>query len=281
MPEPTLGDHSDTPTGDNQCFDSPPGSDNRRRLIRPSSQIPKARPISEVTSCIAYIRVSTQKQADAGHGLQAQREAVEAEAAKRGWTLEQVYSDSGISGARSDRVGLAEATMHAKSKRIPLVIPSLSRLGRTVTIIKDTLEDLEDSGCLVVSCAEQIDTSGACGRMVVNTMAAVCELERDMASERTRQALATIREAGKKTGGRHAPFGWDVVEDGTLVPNEDEMDALKLMLMLHEEGFTLRQIKGALETRGIKTKSGLNVWHAKTVRTCLHVAKQLREGGDW
>lgn len=288
MQQNTLGDTPNPPqstNGDIPCFDSNNGSTEtttaptktRRRLVRPSSQIPKKRPLSQIKSCVAYIRVSTPGQADSGHGLAAQREAVEAEAKRRGWTLEAVYMDSGISGTKSDRAGLAEAVMHAKADRIPLVVPSLSRIGRRVKIIQDTLEELENAGCSFISCSECIDSSGACGKMIVNVMSGLAEMERDLVSERTKAALTTIREAGKKTGGKLAPFGWDALEDGTLVENEREQEALDFMFALKKEGFSLRRIGQELKRRGFLTKSGLTEWQAKVVRSCLHVVTQLKE----
>lgn len=290
MTQSASGDTPRNPIGDTSCFDSSNGYDNtgqpnqpqkttstKRKLIRPTAQIPKKRPLDQITSCVAYIRVSTPGQADTGHGLLAQRKDVETEAATRDWVLEHVYSDSGVSGTRSDRAGLAEALMHAKSKRIPLIVPSLSRIGRRMKIILNTIEDLEDSGCTIISCSERLDTSGAAGRVIVNVLSALAELERDTASERTKAALQVIRESGRKTGGQLAPFGWDVSEDGTLVENEREQEALNLMYTLKEEGYSLRQIGRDLSARSIKTKSGLSIWHAKVIRSCIHVATQIRK----
>ncbi|QBI21769.1 recombinase family protein [Egibacter rhizosphaerae] len=45
-----------------------------------------------------YSRVSTEEQAGSGLGLAAQREAIDAEATRRGWTVEHV-TDAGVSGS--------------------------------------------------------------------------------------------------------------------------------------------------------------------------------------
>ncbi|WP_246398471.1 recombinase family protein [Mycobacterium vicinigordonae] len=49
---------------------------------------------------IAYVRVSTDEQAASGAGLEAQRAAIEAEAARRGWTIVGWHADTGISGSK-------------------------------------------------------------------------------------------------------------------------------------------------------------------------------------
>ena len=43
---------------------------------------------------IGYVRVSTSDQAESGAGLAAQRAAIEAEAARRGWELTEIYTDT-------------------------------------------------------------------------------------------------------------------------------------------------------------------------------------------
>ena len=47
---------------------------------------------------VGYIRVSTDDQADSGAGLEAQRAAILAECARRGWTLTGIHEDAGASG---------------------------------------------------------------------------------------------------------------------------------------------------------------------------------------
>ena len=47
---------------------------------------------------VGYVRVSTAEQADSGAGLDAQRAAIEAEAARRAWALVQMCEDVGMSG---------------------------------------------------------------------------------------------------------------------------------------------------------------------------------------
>lgn len=51
----------------------------------------------------AYVRVSTDSQAATGHGLDAQRETIAAEADRRGWGDVVWYIDGGFSGKDLDR----------------------------------------------------------------------------------------------------------------------------------------------------------------------------------
>ena len=58
---------------------------------------------------VGYVRVSTNEQADSGAGLAAQRAAITAETARRGWQLMTIHEDAGLSGKSMNRPGLAEA----------------------------------------------------------------------------------------------------------------------------------------------------------------------------
>lgn len=83
---------------------------------------------------IAYGRVSTADQAESGAGLAAQRTAVGAACAGRGWQLVQTYEDAGISGkAMANRPGLLAALEAIENGRASgLVVAKLDRLSRSL-----------------------------------------------------------------------------------------------------------------------------------------------------
>jgi DNA invertase Pin-like site-specific DNA recombinase len=238
----------------------------RRRSTR------KTRTADAAGQAIAYVRVSTAEQATSGHGLAAQRHAVEREAARRGLDLVATYSDEGISGTKTSRPGLDAALAHAERCGVTLIVPALSRLARSTRLALATIDRLDAAGAPLISCSEQIDTAGPCGRMITTMLAAVAQLERDMIAERTAAALATIRAKGRKTGGRFAPFGFDADAAGNLAPNAREQATLDRIASMHRDGFSLRAIAAALEADGIVTKSGGTRWAAKTVASALATA---------
>lgn len=51
----------------------------------------------------AYVRVSTDEQAESGYSLQMQRERISAQITAKGWKLSHIYKDSGQSGGKLDR----------------------------------------------------------------------------------------------------------------------------------------------------------------------------------
>lgn len=104
--------------------------------------------------------------------------------------------------------------------------------------------------------------------MVFRMLAVLAEFERDQVSERTKTALAHLRNQGKRISGR-IPFGYSLAPNGVdLVPNADEQEAIHLMQELRMLGYSLRRIAAALTTRGIQTKTG-TPWSAEAIRGIL------------
>ncbi|KQM37862.1 MULTISPECIES: recombinase family protein [Sphingomonas] len=137
---------------------------------------------------IGYARVSTAEQ-DLTPQLHALREA----------GCERTFSDK-ASGAKANRVGLADALSHARPGDV-LVVWKLDRLGRTMKGLVDLAADLAKRGIGFRSLTDGIDTAGTAGKLVFHIMAAMAEMERDLNRERTTAALAVARREGR-VGGR-------------------------------------------------------------------------------
>ncbi len=84
---------------------------------------------------LAYVRVSTEEQADSGAGLAAQRAAIAAECERRGWQVVQVLEDAGYSAKDMKRPAVQEALRALGSGEAnALVVAKLDRLpGRCST----------------------------------------------------------------------------------------------------------------------------------------------------
>ncbi len=119
------------------------------------------------TATIAYIRVSTDKQADHGVSLDAQRAKVEAYAALFDLDLVEIIEDAGQSAKTLERPGLVRARRalrcgHAQA----LLVVKLDRLTRSVRDLGHLLEhDFGTDGAALLSVTENIDTRSARGRL--------------------------------------------------------------------------------------------------------------------
>lgn len=151
---------------------------------------------------VAYIRVSTSEQADSGAGLAAQRATVDAEVARRGWTLAEVYEDAGASGkSLTGRPALAEALAALdRGEAAGLIVAKLDRLSRSVADAADLLDRAQRGGWSLVACDLGVDTSTPAGEAMANVMATFAQLERRLIGQRTRDALAARRGQGVRLG---------------------------------------------------------------------------------
>src|SRR5665647_1701968 len=82
---------------------------------------------------VAYVRVSTTEQAESGAGIAAQREAIEAYAARAGLSVDHWLTDPGVSGsvAPLERPALGEAlSILGGCKAGALLVAKSDRIAR-------------------------------------------------------------------------------------------------------------------------------------------------------
>ena len=221
------------------------------------------------TRAAAYIRVSTDKQAEEGVSLDAQRAKIELYAQLYGLTLSGVYVDAGESAKTLDRPELQRALADLAAGRADaLVVVKLDRLTRSVADLGALVERSTREGWALLSVSEQLDTRSAAGRLVLNILASVSQWEREAIGERTSAAMAHKAERGEYTGGK-VPYGWALGADGVhLIPHAGEQVVIKAAQELRAQGYSLRKIGAALAARGLAPRNGSR-FHASTVKCLL------------
>lgn len=220
-------------------------------------------------TAVAYVRVSTEDQANEGVSLEAQQTKLAAWCVVNDCELLATHTDAGLSGGRADnRPGLQAAIDQACRTKSVLVVYSLSRLARST---KDTIaigEKLDKAGADLVSLSEKIDTTSAAGKMIFRMLAVMAEFERDQVSERTSMAMAHKKSKGERVG--TVPYGFDLAADGvTLVKNAAEQQVIEVIEAMRAQGLSLRKIAAELESRQILTKAGETQWRHTTIKSIL------------
>ena len=205
-----------------------------------------------------YSRVSTNDQADGGHGLDAQRARIDREAAARGWEVEHVI-DPGWSGSNLDRPGVTDLLARVGRDDV-VVVARLDRLSRSLADFAGLMEDSKRRGWSLVALDLGVDTTTPTGRLVASVMASVAEWERSIIGERTRAAMAAARVKGRLPGRRSA------------VPP----DVQARLLAEREAGATMREIAASLNGDGLVTVTGVP-WSHSSVYGALRSAVMERE----
>ena len=211
---------------------------------------------------IGYTRVSTEGQATDGVSLDAQRARIESWCIANGYELVAVYEDAGISGKSTKQRDGLKAALAAARNGVALVCYSMSRLARSLPDMLTIAEQVKRQKADLVSLSERVDTTSAAGKLQFHMFAALGEFERDLISERTREALAYKRAVGEVYA--PTPFGYEAVE-GRLREVKAEAVIVAEILRRRDAGDTLAAIANDLNERGIVGKRG-GSWHPSTVR---------------
>ncbi len=200
---------------------------------------------------ISYLRVSTDAQGRSGHGLDAQREAIERFARDNGFevisTFTEVETGKGAD-ALDRRPQLAEALKQAKALGCPIVVSKLDRLSRDVAFIAGLMA--QRVPFIVAELGPDVDP------FVLHIYAALAEKERVMIGARTKAALAAAKARGRVLGGRR-----------------DEA-AKALAAKADERAAELRDTVVAIRAQGIASAAGL----AKELNRC---GIPTPRGGVW
>lgn len=210
------------------------------------------------TRTVAYLRVSTDKQADKGVSLDAQRAKVAAYAELYDLEIVEVIVDAGISAKTLDRPGLGRALdMLRKGSADALLVVKLDRLTRSVRDLGDLVARYFAPGkAALLSVGEQIDTRSAAGRLVLNVLGSVSQWEREAIGERTAAAMQYKASAGEYTGGA-VPYGFRIADDGVhLMEIEAEQAVLQAARQLRDAGLSLRAVARELDARGLRSRVG-------------------------
>lgn len=208
------------------------------------------------TATIAYLRVSTGKQADQGLSLDVQQDKAAAYARLYDLELVEVIIDAGESARTLERPGLQRALMLLQSgPATALLIIKLDRLTRSVADLGRLIDDYFAPGkAKLLSVSEQIDTRSASGRLVLNILASVSQWEREIIAERTREVMRYKQNQGEYIGG-YIPYGFEVLE-GALIENPFEQQVMQQARTLYASGLSLRKVSAVLQQRGVQARTG-------------------------
>lgn len=171
--------------------------------------------------------------------------------------LDEIIVDEGISGSgdkTNKRDGYMNVVDMIKDGELnTLVVVSISRWGRNLGEIYNSVNLMTEKGVKFLSIKENIDTSSVYGRFTINLLSSLFEMELELCKERVRDTLMVKRNNNKVYS--PTPFGFDRVKDD-LVENPKEKRLLRKLIKLKEEGFSYGDLSKYLTKNRHKTKSG-------------------------
>ena len=224
---------------------------------------------------VGYIRVSTEEQAREGISLEAQEDKIKKYADLHSLELVEVISDEGKSGKDLNREGIQKIISLCQEEKVNhLIVYKMDRLTRRLLDLLTLIEEVfKPNKVQFHSITEKIDTATAQGKFFLAIMGAMAQMERDLVSERTKEALQYKISKGENVGS--PPLGF-LAEDKKLLRIDGEFKVVSYVKSLKRKKLSLRQIANRLNEQGVSTKRG-GSWYAGTVRYILRNGRYKQE----
>ena len=210
---------------------------------------------------VGYLRVSTDRQADFGFGLDVQEDKVIGYCQENYFPSLVLFIDDGFTGTTMDRPAMNEIvsmieTFNAGKTKIRLnhlVVPKLDRLSRTLMgtlqFIQDYIASSDEAknttinrnkeAINFVSVAEQACTirrKDAQSKLMLVMFAAFAEFERNQIVQKMRDGKAKRIKSGKWPGGGNVPYGYEYDRTlGKLVVIPEEAEKIREVFRLYRE----------------------------------------------
>ena len=195
-----------------------------------------------MTKTIAYIRISTDKQ-----DLNNQKLEILEFARKNEFKIDE-FVEIIISSRKSAKKRLIDDLLSKLNDLDTLIVTELSRLGRSTASILTLINELINKNIQVIIIKQNlsIDKHDMNSKIIVTLFSLFAELEKDLISLRTKEALAAKKKQGIKLG----------KPKGTIQKSkfDKDLDKIKDLLSL---GLSVRKISRLL---GYKNHISLNTY---------------------
>jgi len=219
-----------------------------------------------MTRVAIYTRVSTEDQAKEGFSLDAQKERLRMYCKAQGMEVVKEYVDDGHSGRNTNRPAYQQMMADKETWDVILVV-KMDRIHRNSRNFMDMMDNLNKWGKGFASMTENLDTTTAMGRFVMDIIQRIAQLESEQIGERVymgmHQKAATV---GGMMGGGH-PYGYKI-EGGGLIQIPDEAQVVRDIFEKYLEGLSTIKVAQLLTDRKIPTKKG-GRWDGVTISYIL------------
>jgi site-specific DNA recombinase len=160
-----------------------------------------------------------------------------------------------------------------------VLVYRLDRLGRSLLVIVDAHDRLQELGVSLRSGTEPIDTSTPSGRLIFQMLASFAEYERETIRERTRAGMHRAYRSGRNMWA--VPYGYRADEHGRLEIVAEEAEVVREVVSNVAGGSTLYAEAKRLNDLGIpapgwryvggKRRPGSRSWSVTTISRFIHM----------
>lgn len=223
------------------------------------------------TEAIGYVRVSTREQAESGLSIDAQIRRITQFCEFKDLKLKEIIRDENVSASipLGEREGGQRLLSLTQKKPYTVVAIKLDRLFRDAHDCLGVTKDWKDQGNSLQLMDLGVDTSTAMGRAFLTNAATYAELEKNLISERTKEALTQVKIQGGVLGA--SKYGYSRSEEldefgrRKVVVNTEELKVVYECQALRTAGYSYQQIADKFNNEEKPTKRG-GKWFASTVR---------------
>lgn len=211
---------------------------------------------------VFYLRVSTVKQGADGNGIQHQMTVVNRYAEANGGKIVGQFIEVESGGKTdSERPQLAAALEKCKKENAVLVCSKIDRLSRNAEFLLRLMNSRVEFVCCDIP---------NCDRFTISLFAILAEKEKNMISERTKNALKMVKARGIKLGNPNPELSVIKMNEGA---RKGRIDFKKVIIPIINEikstGIkTLQGMADCLNRRGISTRNGKQ-WYPTQIRNLL------------
>ena len=221
---------------------------------------------------VSYSRFSSEMQKELS--IEAQQDAIHKYCESHGYICLKDYADRGISGLVENRPEFQNMIRYAiEEKKIKkVIIHKLDRFSRHDAHTPYYINKLYDNGVQVESVTEYFDNSTS-GKFVRRIIGATNTLQTDNLSDEVMKVLKLKAKRAEHTGGK-PPYGYTILADKLFVKPR-EAEAVKLMFMMVDLGFSYQQIIDRLYENGYMSTSPDGKFRKATIKAMLQNEKYM------
>lgn len=217
----------------------------------------------------AYIRVSSDKEAQLDSLENQEAYFIRKYAQETGCEFVGIYSDVGISGTSEKRPAFQEMLNACMCGEIDLIhTKSISRFARNTVTVLEVSRQLKSLGIGIYFEEQDINTMSAEGELMLTVLASFAQEESYNISENQKWAIQKKFARGDVMINTNRFLGYDKDKDGNLIINEKKAEIVRMIFRMYLGGDGTFRIAKKLNELGIPTVTGKQ-WHETTIRGML------------